>query len=98
MLIDYFAGATLPEAARLDHELRGKNVVLPPVVVTEILSDPTAGPEVIQAISGVPMLKPLAGYWQRAGRVRARIRMLRLRATLADALIAYHALITTRRC
>lgn len=92
VLIDYFAGSALPEVARLDRELQANNVALPPVVITEILSDPNAGPDVVQALTRIPVLEPLAGYWQRAGRIRARIRALRLRAPLADALICQSCL------
>ena len=92
VLIDYFEGASHPEVLRLDHEIRGKNVALPPVVVTEILSDPAAGSDLFQALFGIPILEPLSGYWRRAGLIRARIRALRLRAPLADALICQSCL------
>ncbi len=92
VLIEYLAGSPVPEAMRLDRELKSKNVAIPPVVLTEVLSDPGAGPELIQSLSSIPLLDPLDGYWQRAGRLRARLRALRLRAPLADTLISQSCL------
>ena len=91
-LIEYLGGSSVPEAMRLDHELRNKNVAFPPVVLTEVLSDPNAWPAVVQTLSSIPMLEPLTGYWHRAGALRARLKKLRLRASLADTLICQSCL------
>jgi predicted nucleic acid-binding protein len=92
VLIEYLNGSSMPEAMRLDHELASKNVALPPVVLTEVLSDPGAGPELIESLGSIPMLEPSTGYWHRAGRLRAQLRKLRLRAPLADTLICQSCL------
>lgn len=92
VLIDYLGGSLVPEAAQLDHELRNRNVAFPPVVITEVLSDPGAGPALVQSLSGIPLLEPTAGYWLRAGVLRARLKKLHLRASLADTLICQSCL------
>jgi len=92
VLIEYLGGSPVPEAMRLDHELRSKNVAFPPVVLTEVLSDPNAGPGLVQSLSSIPMLGTSAGYWHRAGALRARLKKLRLRASLADTLICQSCL------
>jgi len=92
VLIEYLAGASHPHVSRLDQEIRGKNIALPPVVVTEILSDPGAGSDLVQIITSLPRLDPSPGYWERAGGIRARLRALRLRAPLADTLICQSCL------
>lgn len=92
VLIDYLAGATHAEAARLDQELQLKNVALPPVVVTELLSDPAADAGLASTIVAIPLLEPTPGYWQRAGALRALLRAHRRRAPLADALICQSCL------
>lgn len=92
VLIEYLGGSSAPEVTRLDHELRNKNVAFPPLVVTEVLSDPNAGPGLVQSLSGVLMLEPSGGYWHRAGALRARLKKLRLRASLADTLICQSCL------
>ena len=92
VLIEYLGGSSVPETTRLDNELRNKNVAFPPVVITEVLSDPNAGPGLVRSLSGIPMLEPTAGYWHRAGALRARLKKLRLRASLADALVCQSCL------
>ena len=66
--------------------------VLPPVVVTELLSDPLIGGETLNAVIGIPELEIRKGYWRRAGELRARILQLGLKARLADVLITQSCL------
>jgi predicted nucleic acid-binding protein len=64
------------------------DVRLPPVVVTEILSDPVAGALIATKIADLEVLEVSEGYWQRAGEARAKVRARGLKAKVADALIA----------
>ena len=66
--------------------------VLPPVVLTEILSDPTLKGEVAELILDLPMLDVHPGFWERAATTRAKILSRRRRARLADTLIAQSCL------
>jgi predicted nucleic acid-binding protein len=64
------------------------DVRLPPVVLTEVLSDPVAAPLVAPKIESLELLEVTEGYWQRAGEARAKLRARGLKAKVADALIA----------
>ncbi|MEN8184862.1 MAG: PIN domain-containing protein, partial [Myxococcota bacterium] len=61
---------------------------LPPVVATELFSDPKLPRAVATLLSQIPVLDPEPGFWERAGRLRAKLIARRRRARLADALIA----------
>ena len=72
----------------LDRALRDRQVVMIPLVLTELLSDPKLPPDVAQDLSELPLLEPGEGYWHRAGALRARVLAKRRKARLGDALIA----------
>jgi predicted nucleic acid-binding protein len=64
------------------------DVRLPPVVLTEILSDPVAAELIAEKVSNLELLTVTEGYWQRAGAARAKLKARGLKAKVADALIA----------
>jgi len=68
--------------------LASGDVRLPPVVLTEILSDPVAGDLIAAKLADLEILEVSEGYWQRAGETRAKVRARGLKAKVADALIA----------
>jgi len=68
--------------------LEENQAVLPPVVLTEMLSDPKLDEEVRKLIEQLPILETRPGFWQRSGTTRARVLAQRLRARLADTLIS----------
>ena len=59
-----------------------------PAVLTELLSDPKLDPDVDSVLLDVPLVEPSLAYWERAGRLRARVLAQRRKARLGDALIA----------
>src|SRR5207302_1110335 len=62
-------------------------LVLPPVVVTEVLSAPNS--QLLEPIMlDMKLLPVLEGYWLRAAQSRRRILTKGLKAKVADALIA----------
>jgi predicted nucleic acid-binding protein len=63
-------------------------VLMVPVVLTELLSDPKLSLEVAATLSEVPLIEIAPGYWQRAGALRAKVLSKRRKARLGDALIA----------
>ncbi|MFP6654385.1 MAG: PIN domain-containing protein [Myxococcota bacterium] len=73
----------LVETALADHQ-----ACLPPVVLTELLSDPKLPKSLAGLLAELPLLEPHADYWNRAGRLRAKLIAQRRRARLADSLIA----------
>lgn len=77
----------LVESALADHQ-----ACLPPVVLTELLSDPGLGRPLASLLRELPVLEPDSGYWERAGKLRAKLLARRHRARLADTLIAQSCL------
>jgi predicted nucleic acid-binding protein len=73
----------LVESALADHQ-----ACLPPVVLTELTSDPHLPRPVTALLARLPVLALEPGYWERAGLLRAKLVARRQRARLADALIA----------
>ena len=61
---------------------------LPSVVLTEILSDPSLTPELVEDLSSLPLLEIADGYWRRSGLLRASLLKSGYKAKLADVLIA----------
>jgi predicted nucleic acid-binding protein len=72
----------------LDRALADKLVVMAPVVLTELLSDPKLNAGVGRTLAGLPLLEIQPGFWERAGRLRAGVIAQRRKARLGDALIA----------
>jgi len=87
-LVAYFSGDPGPDVEKLVEAISIGHLVLPPIVVTEILSDPDGAPAVGAQIKGVPQLEPIDGYWERAGETRRLLRRHGLRAKVGDAPIA----------
>jgi predicted nucleic acid-binding protein len=59
-----------------------------PTVLTELLSDPKLPSSVATTLCEVPLIDVQAGYWERAGKLRARVLAKSRKARLGDALIA----------
>lgn len=72
----------------LDHQ----QLSLPPVVLTELLSDPAISRTVRSLLAGLPLLQVEPGYWERAGALRASVLKQKKKARVADALIAQSCL------
>ncbi len=72
----------------LDHQ----QLALPPVVLTELLSDPAVSRQLRTLLAGLPILDVEPGYWERAGLLRASVLKQRKQARVADALIAQSCL------
>ncbi|HJQ97928.1 MAG TPA: PIN domain-containing protein [Candidatus Polarisedimenticolaceae bacterium] len=87
-LIAFFQDAPGPDVAALDRAIELGHLILPPLVVTEILSDPKLDRHVARLVKSIPTLERQAGYWERAGATRATILAAGLRARIADTLIA----------
>ena len=67
-------------------------LVLAPASVSELLSDPGIIPPIEESILDIPRLEVTFGYWERVGRLRARLIRHRFRPKLADSLIAQSCL------
>ena len=90
--IAYLSGETAADTAAVEEALTQRQACLPPVVLTELLSDPALSSTVTGLLRQLPLLPLLDGFWERAGRLRARILAAGRRARLADTLIAQSCL------
>lgn len=86
--IAFLEGGGGADTLLLDQALSDRQVVMAPVVLTELLSDPKLPAKVSETLSELPMLEIEPGYWQRAGVLRAKAIAKRRKARLGDALIA----------
>ena len=86
--VAFLEGGEGKDAHLLDRALKDRQVVMAPVVLTELLSDPKLPSGVAELLSQVPLIEVEPGYWQRAGVLRAKVLARRRRARLGDALIA----------
>ena len=88
--IAFLAGSTGREddVEIVSSALADRQACLPPVVLTELLSDPGLPGDVASLLLALPVLEPLPDFWQRAGRLRAKLLGRKHRARLADTLIA----------
>jgi hypothetical protein len=76
----------------LDAALQDRQVLMPPVVVAEILSDAKLPKTIADSLSDVPMIDIANGYWERVGALRAKVLAKKRKARLGDALIAQSCL------
>jgi predicted nucleic acid-binding protein len=72
--------------------MRHDGLVLAPASVAELLSDPALPSAFEDLVLRTPQLEITAGYWERAGRLRAQLIRQRFRPKLADTLIAQSCL------
>jgi predicted nucleic acid-binding protein len=86
-LISFLSGAAGADIDRLKAAAASDSLVLPPPVISELLSKP-GGVEVYELIGQPTLIEITEGYWERAGVNRALLLSKGLKAKLADALIA----------
>ncbi|KAB2855424.1 MAG: PIN domain nuclease [Bauldia sp.] len=87
-IIAHIGGARGSDIQALEAAIAGNGVVIPPVVLCELLSEPALPPVHRDMIVNLPVLELRPDYWIRAAATRAAILSRRLRARLADALVA----------
>ena len=92
VVVDYLAGGASPELERLDRALLHGSLVFPPVVLSELLCAKGLTVDLRRRLVAIPRLEILEGYWERAGDMRAGLLARRLKARLADTLIAQSCL------
>lgn len=91
-VIAYLEGASGKDVDAVDESFERGDAVLPPVVLTELLSDPKLAARVAGWLRAVPRLEIVDGYWERAAALRAKVLGRGRRARLADTLIAQSCL------
>jgi predicted nucleic acid-binding protein len=86
--IAFLQDASGEDVELLDQSLEDRQVLMPPAVLTELLSEPKLLADVAQTLSQIPLIEVQPGYWLRAGALRAKVLGRRRKARLGDALIA----------
>jgi predicted nucleic acid-binding protein len=86
--IAYLQGNRGEDVDLLDRALLDRQLLMVPVVLTELLSDPGLAPAVARSLSDVPRIESGPDYWEQAGFLRASVLSRRRKARLGDALIA----------
>jgi len=86
--IAFLEGSGGADTVLLDRALGDRQVLMVPVVLTELLSDPELPSNVSEMLAELPMVEIEPGYWQRAGALRAKAIAKQRKARLGDALIA----------
>lgn len=88
VFIDYFQGKNTIHTGKLDEIFSHHLLILPPTVLVELLSDPHLPKTFVEKILELPILEPTPEFWQRAGINRSKLISKKLKARLADTLIA----------
>ena len=90
--VAYLQGAAGSDVDLLDDALKDRQVLMPPAVLTEVLSDPKLPPDLSETLVDLPLIEVDEGFWKRAGELRARVLARGRKARLGDALIAQSCL------
>ncbi len=91
-IIAYLRGDLGEDVEMVDHAITGEVAVLPPVVLSEFLSDPRLPFPALVFACRLPRLDAKSGYWERTGRLRATMISKGWNVSLADTLIAQSCL------
>ncbi len=70
-LVAYLRGEEGDDVESVDEAFGLRQAVLPPVVLTEILSIPGLDREISKLVREIPRLDVDSGFWERAGVTRA---------------------------
>jgi predicted nucleic acid-binding protein len=86
-VVAYLSGETGPDVELVDAAVNGRELLLPPPVVSELWSKPNR--ELLEPLlAGVPVMEVAEGFWRRVGDSRRVLLAHGLKAAMADALIA----------
>ena len=86
--IAFLEGVPGHDTDLLEQALADHQALMIPAVFTELFSDAFLPPSVARSLLDIPMIELQAGYWHRAGLLRAKVLSNRRKARLGDALIA----------
>jgi predicted nucleic acid-binding protein len=90
--VAFLDGERGADVEALDKSLADRQVVMPPIVLTELLSDPQLPSALARMLADIPRINLADDYWVRAGKLRAKVLAGRRKARLGDALIAQSCL------
>lgn len=92
VLIDLQQNMINAATEMLAQKLQWGEIVLPPIVITEFLSNPRLDKKTYQYVHLIKLLDIKEGYWERAAQNRSKLLQKNLKARLGDALIAQSCL------
>ena len=72
-MIAFLVGDTGDDAELVQSALDQQQLALPPIVLTELLSDPGLPRQVRELLAALPILDVEPGFWERAGLLRASV-------------------------
>ncbi|MFQ5740800.1 MAG: type II toxin-antitoxin system VapC family toxin [Acidobacteriota bacterium] len=87
-IIAFLEGESGGDVEVVEWAFEHSQALLPPVVLCELLSDPKPSEDLRLLFKSLPLLGISSGYWERTGRLRARVLSRGRCARLADSLIA----------
>ena len=91
-MVAFLEGAEGNDVEVIQSALDHQQLALPPVVLSELLSDPALPKGVRWRLAALPILNVEPGFWERAGLLRAAVLKQKKKARVADALIAQSCL------
>ena len=91
-MIAFLQGDAGDDVEVVQSALEHHQLALPPVVLSELLSDPGLTRRVRDLLASLPILNVEPGYWARAGVLRASVLKEKKKARVADSLIAQSCL------
>ncbi len=86
--IAYLSGEAGDDVDQLDSHLHDRLIRMAPIVLAELLSDPMLPAQAEKLLRTIPLLELTLGFWERAGKTRARLIGKKLKPKLGDTLIA----------
>lgn len=84
----YLDGIVARDTVIAARALATEEAILPPVVLTEALSDTAASDEHVQRTLSIALMSLYQGYWVRAGNLRRNLKLRGISALTPDCLIA----------
>lgn len=86
--IAYLQGEDAKDVLWIEEALSSHALVFPPVVLSEVLSDYSLPTALVENIMRLPLMSIKPNFWYRVGMLRSKILHKKLKARLADSLIA----------
>ena len=87
-LVEFLKGSAGRDIDLIEVSLAEKNLILPPIVLVEIISDPKLTIDIKETLQSIPSFPIKDGSWIRAGQLRAILLGKGRKSRLGDALIA----------
>jgi predicted nucleic acid-binding protein len=91
-LVAFWRGDSGRDVDLVDIAFANRTLYLAPVCLCELLCSPNLTPDIERSLLQLPRLEFSPGYWERAGRLRARLLQQGYRPKVADILVAQSCL------